>query len=99
MKYRVIIHGDALRAVEDFLDYISEVEQQPQSAIRWWQKALKKVDSLEFMPHRCPFAPENVYSENELRMLIIDRCLFIFHIDEQARSVQVVKFRHGSQLP
>ena len=38
MKYRVIIHDDALRAVEDFLDYISEVEQQPQNAIRWWQK-------------------------------------------------------------
>jgi len=50
------------------------------------------------MPRRCPLAPENEFSDYELRMLIVDHCLFIFNIDDAHRTVRVVKFRHSAQL-
>lgn len=99
MTYRVIISDGALAGVEAFLDYIAVTQQMPLTAQRWWEKALAKVETLRYMPRRCPLAPENEFSAHELRMLIVDRCLFIFHVDEDAGAVRVVKFRHGSQLP
>ncbi len=32
-------------------------------------------------------------------MLIVDRCLFLYHVEEEARAVRIIDFRHGSQLP
>ncbi len=51
------------------------------------------------MPHRCPYAPENDFENLGLRVLVVDRCLFIYTIDEELKVVRVLKFRHGSQLP
>jgi plasmid stabilization system protein ParE len=99
VTYRVIISDDALAGVVAFLDYIADTKQMPLTADRWWAKALAKVETLRTMPRRCPLAPENEFSRYELRMLIVDRCLFIFQIDEETRTVRIVKFRHGSQLP
>jgi hypothetical protein len=99
MTYRVLIADDALAAVRAFLDYIGVTQQMPLTAARWWQKALSRVETLRFMPRRCPLAPENAFSDYELRMLIVDHCLFIFNIDDANRTVRVVKFRHSAQLP
>jgi plasmid stabilization system protein ParE len=99
MTYRVIIADEALAAVERFLDYIGVEQGMPLTASRWWEKALARVETLRTMPRRCPLAPENELSAHELRMLIVDRCLFVFHVDDVDRVVYVVKFRHGAQLP
>ena len=46
-----------------------------------------------------PAGPENEFEELTIRMLIIDRCLFLYTVDDDERVVRVLKFRHGSQLP
>lgn len=99
MKYRVLVADDALDAVRAFLDYIAVTQQMPLTAARWWEKALTRIETLRFMPQRCPLAPENQFSDHELRMLIVDHCLFIFDIDDASRTVRVVTFRHSAQLP
>ncbi len=30
-------------------------------------------------------------------MLIVDRCLFLYTVDEELAVVRILKFRHGSQ--
>ena len=99
MTYRVLVSNDALDAVRAYLDYIAVSQQMPLTAARWWEKALARVETLRFMPRRCPLAPENELSDYELRMLIVNHCLFIFNIDDATRTVRVVKFRHSAQLP
>jgi len=94
-----LVTDDALDAVRGFLDFIAVTQQMPLAAARWWEKALARVETLRFMPQRCPLAPENHFSNHELRMLIVDPCLFIFNIDDATRIVRVVKFRHAAQLP
>jgi len=99
MKYRIHISDEALADDRKFLLYIAEDQQSPETAHRWWDKALAEVQSLEIFPHRYPAAQESVQSQFELRCLTVDRCLFNYHVDEAERNVVVVRFRHGSQLP
>jgi len=98
-KYRVTISDQVLDGVRDYLNFIAEDQGAPLTAVRWWEKALEKIFSLEQMPHRCPFAPENETEKLPIRMLIVDRCLFLFTIDEELSVVRILKLRHGSQLP
>ena len=95
--YRVILSDEALQGVEQYLDYIIEQTGLPNIAARWWEKAVEQIYSLDHMPHRCPLAPENETSRYELRMLIVDSCLFIYHVVEDEEKVNIVKFRHGRQ--
>jgi len=99
MKYRVIISSEALDAIDLHLDYIAVEQQVPLNAERWWRKALRAVESLNQFPHRCPHAPENDYRDYDIRMLIVDNCLFLYTIDEPSTTVRVLGFRHGSQQP
>jgi toxin ParE1/3/4 len=99
MRYRVIVTSEALASVEELLDYIAIDQQSPLTAQRWWRKAYAAVMTLEKMPHRCPYAPENAHRDYTIRMLIVDRCMFIYTVDDEARVVRVIGFRHGSQLP
>ena len=55
--------------------------------------------SLSRLPHRCPYAPENGQRGYPVRVLRVDRCLFSYTVDEAAKTVRVIAFRHGSQLP
>ncbi len=99
MKYRVIITDGALDDVEKFLNYLEFDQGSPLTAVRWWRKALGKVNTLRSMPHRCPMPPENDLRDYTIRALVVDSHLFLYRVDEETRSVEVFGFRHASQLP
>ena len=99
MTYRVIITPEALAGVEQFLDYIAIEKQSPQNAERWWRKALSLIETLDHFPQRGPLAPEDASRDCTIRMLIVDRCLFLYTVIEDEQTVRVIGFRHGSQLP
>lgn len=97
--YRVRLSDEALAAAEAYLRYIDQEQGEPLAAWRWWQKATEAIGSLSRMPDRCPPAPENEHTELTIRMLRVDRCLFLFTVEEDSAVVQILKFRHGSQQP
>lgn len=99
MKYRVIIADDALADARNCLSYIAVEEQMPETAQKWWIKALAAIDTLEFMPHRCSYAPENEVSKHTIRVLRVDNCLFLFRVVEENKTVRILRLRHGRQLP
>ncbi|TWT89058.1 Plasmid stabilization system protein [Pseudobythopirellula maris] len=99
MRYRVLLSDELLAGVERHLDYLEQQSGGPGVAARWWEKAVEQVLSLDQMPNRCPLAPENDFEELTIRMLIVDRCLFLFTVDEKESVVRVLKMRHGSQSP
>ena len=43
------------------------------TAVRWCDKAMGEIFSLDQMPHRCPYAPENASEELTIRMMIVGR--------------------------
>lgn len=95
--YRVTISDETLAGVEKHLDYLAEQTASEEIGVRWWERALEKIFSLEKLPNRCPLAPENEFEELEIRMLLVGSCLFLYTVDEPNRVVRILKFRHGSQ--
>lgn len=97
--YRVTISDETLEGVESYLDYIVEQTGFSGLAVKWWEKAFKKILSLEKMPHRCPKAPEDAFEERTIRMMIVDRFLFLYTVNDEQGVVRVLDCRHGSQEP
>ena len=83
-----------------FTEYVANEQQSPINAERWWRNAIKTIDSLTRFPHRCPPSPENEFRDYEIiRMILLRLGLILFSVDELAKIVRVIGFRHGSQLP
>ncbi len=99
MKYRVILQDDAIRAIEKHARYIAQEQQAPINALRWLEKILISVDTLEQFPHRCPYAPENDHRDYVIRMLVVQNCLLLYNVDEVSKVVHIIGFRHGRQKP
>ncbi|MEN1680595.1 MAG: type II toxin-antitoxin system RelE/ParE family toxin [Planctomycetota bacterium] len=99
MSYRVILSPAALADLDRYVEYIAVDQQMPETATRWLEKALAEVQTLSTLPNRCPPAPEDEKSQHRIRMLIVDRCLFLYRVDEATRSVRILRMRHGSQQP
>ncbi len=97
MLYRVVVSQEVFDRLEAFVDYIAIEQQAPLNAERWLRKAWQHIQTLKTFPNRCPKAPEDKQFDFTVRMLIVDRCLFLYTVDEEKREVQVFGFRHGSQ--
>ncbi len=89
----------AYDSIDAYLDFIAIEQQAPLNAQRWLKKVLRAVITLRSFPHRCQLAPENQFRTYEIRMLRVNRCIFLYTIDEHERVVRVFGFRHASQLP
>ncbi|MEN0109947.1 MAG: type II toxin-antitoxin system RelE/ParE family toxin [Planctomycetota bacterium] len=101
MAYRVVVSPQAYAELDAYVEHIATKKQAPQAAERWLRRALAAVKTLATMPHRCPIAPEDAFrvGSSTIRMLIVDRCLFLYRVHEPTRTVRVLRFRHGSRLP
>lgn len=99
MTYRVIIADEVFDRVREFSHYVAVEQQSPQNAETWLAKVFAEINSLCKMPNRYPIAPEDAQSHLTIRMMRVDRCLFLYHVDEENNVVSIVKFRHGSEQP
>jgi plasmid stabilization system protein ParE len=99
MIYRLVISPQALEAWEGFIDYLAIDQQSPITAERWLKRSWEALQTLKRFPQRCPRAPESDLYPHLIRMLQVDRCLFLFRIDDTTTTVRVLGFRYASQLP
>lgn len=99
MGYRLVIAPEAYEELDRFIEYLAVDQQSPVVAAQWLTKALAALRTLKAFPNRCPPAPENEHSRHTIRMLVVDRCLFLYRVDESAQTVRVLRFRHTRQRP
>ena len=100
MKFRVRVTDRAMRAIDDHVSYIAHEKQEPVNASRVLGAIERAIDTLETMPHRCPKAPEDAFVDDTIRMLIVKMTLLLlYRVDESAKEVTIIGFRHGSQSP
>lgn len=90
--YRVVISQSAMAALDEHVRYIAMEREAPQNAAKWLEKALRMVSTLKLFPQRCPLAPESASSNFEVRMLVVDTCVFTYRVDEANRVVRVRGF-------
>jgi toxin ParE1/3/4 len=99
MTYRVEVSGNAKAAIREYVRFIAVERKAPISAERWLAKVWDAIDSLEYFPHRCQFAPENELQTYKVRMRRVGNYLLLFTIDEATKTVHVIGFRHGHKSP
>jgi toxin ParE1/3/4 len=99
MIYRVEVSGNAKAAIREYVHFIAVERKAPISAERWLAKVWDAIDSLEYFPHRCQFAPENELTPYEVRMRRVGDYLLLFTINEATNTVHIISFRHGRKLP
>lgn len=93
--YRVVISPGAQEALDAHIKHIAIDKMEPLNAQRWLQKAYAAVDTLSMFPNRCPIAPESKFSKHTIRMLNIDKCSFLYRVDDDQDTVYVTGFLHG----
>jgi plasmid stabilization system protein ParE len=94
MKHRVNISAPAEAELDEAYCWIRD-NHSPERASRWRLGLYDKIESLEQMPTRCSFAPENDWSDLELHQLLYEWYRIIFTIHEG--EVHVLHIRHGAR--
>ena len=95
---RVIISEPAERDIEAAYRWL--VQRDPLAAIRWYNRLLEVICSLDTFPERCPLAPENKYLKSEVRQVLHGRRQHKYRIlfDIKDDEVRVLHVRHGARL-
>ena len=99
MIYSVRYTDQVRNAVLEQARYIAVDCCAPINAERWLERVWDAVDSLEQWPRRCSLAQENDFRSFEIRNISVDGYLLAYTIDDDARTVWVIGFRHGRQQP
>jgi plasmid stabilization system protein ParE len=96
-NFQVVILPSAEIDIEDAYVWIAEHDEE--AAVRWFNRLMDVISSLETFPERCPLAPEAKFFKAEVREIFHGhrqhkyRVLFILSECE----VRIVHVRHGAR--
>jgi plasmid stabilization system protein ParE len=96
--YQVIILPAAERDIGGVYEWLAG--QDAEAAIRWYNRMLAVIFSLDTFPERCPLAPESEFFNSEIREIFHGRrqhkYRVLFAVSEN--EVHVLHVRHGARL-
>lgn len=95
MSYRVEVGKQAESSIWDQAQFILAESGFPQRAVEWVERCYDFIATLEDCPHRCALALGSDRRDFETRKLNFGPYIILFHIDEDAKVVHVIGFRHG----
>jgi toxin ParE1/3/4 len=94
ITFRIEITEAAYKSIKEIFDHISL--DHPDTAIRFLNGLMKKIDTLDQFPLRCPEIPENQNSGSQYRQMLYGAYRTIFQVD--GTTVFIIKIVHGAQL-
>ena len=96
--YQVILLPAAERDIGEAYEWLAA--QDAEAAVRWYNRLLEVVLSLEIFPERCPLAPETNFLDEKIREIFHGRrqhkYRILFTVSEN--KVHVLHIRHGARL-
>ena len=98
-KYRVSVSSAATDKIAEYAIYIAEQSCSLDVADRWIDRVFDAIDGLDFFPQRFGLAEEDAHRDFEIRRLVIGNYLALYHVNDDAKTVRVIGFRHASRLP
>lgn len=93
-KYEVNISVNAQSDLEHIFFYIAE--DSINNAKNFILELEKKIYSLETMPERFPFIPENIFFQTNYRHIVHKKYRVIYKICDN--SVYILRVIHGAKL-
>jgi plasmid stabilization system protein ParE len=96
--HQVIILPAAERDIGEAYEWLAE--QDAEAAIRWYNRLLEVIFSLDTFPERCPLAPESEFFNAEIREIFHGRRQYKYRIlfTTSENEVHVLHVRHGARL-
>jgi len=97
-RFEVIILPSAERDIGEAYEWIAESDAG--AAIRWYNRLMELIFSLDTFPERCPLAPESEFLNREIREIFHGRRQFKYRIlfTVGKDTVHVLHIRHGARL-
>src|SRR5688572_26613184 len=97
MAHAVHITARALREIDGALDWLAERSRAV--AVRWHERLMQAVRSLENNPERCALAPESEWYPGEVRQLLHGKGRGVYRILFEVRgdTVYILRVRHSAQ--
>jgi len=97
MAYKVRVSRPAEQDIEQAFIFIGD--RSPRAAITWLNSVQQAITSLANMPNRASFIPENIRLKSQYRHLIHDNYRIVFQVDEEKKTVSVIRVYHSSRSP
>lgn len=97
-SYQVIILPSAESNINDAYAWL--IERDVDAAIRWYNRLMELILSLNTFPERAPLAPEAKSLRREIREIFHGRRQYKYRIlfTVTANTVHILHVRHGSRL-
>lgn len=96
-EYAVKITRQARTQMEEIVDYIAFVLQEPQTALRLLDCLDAEIASLSRFPGRVALTEDEPWHSLGIHKLPVKNYLVYFWIDKECRIVQVTAVIHGSR--
>lgn len=95
MNYEVRMTEQAIRQIEETVQYISKILLEPETALKWADTLQSEIGKLSFMPLRYPLTEEEPWHEKGIRKMSIRNFLVYYLIDEKNKIVWVTAAIYG----
>ena len=97
MAHSVYITARALAEIDEALDWFAN--QSEAAALRWHERLIAAIRSLEHRPERCELAPEADWFGVPIRQPLYGKRRSVYRILFEIRSKKVVilRVRHSAQ--
>ncbi len=98
MTYRIIIEPTARQGIREAVRW-KTANVSPTLAARWYNRLLRKIDTLKTHPTRCPLAAENDKFPEEIRQLLYGKRRNTYRIIFTIRpdTVHVLYVEHAAK--
>ncbi|TWT87245.1 Plasmid stabilization system protein [Pseudobythopirellula maris] len=99
MSYWVEVTPEAQEEIDRYVLYLINEQQAPETALRMLHRIEAEIASLVTFPHAGFRPPEDGHRDYLIRCRLVDHSLVLYHVDDDAKKVFVIGFRHGARLP
>lgn len=95
MTYKVKITSLALSQLNETVNYISEILQVPETALKWLDLLQKEIASLSEMPNRYSLTEEEPWRTRGIRKLPVKGFIVYYLVIEETKTVWVTAVVYG----
>ena len=95
MRYEVKLTTQAIRQIEETVQYISKILFAPETARKWADTLQREIRKLDSMPSRYPLIEEEPWRTKGIRKMPVKNFLVYYLVDEEKKTVWVTAVIYG----
>lgn len=89
-KYNIKIYKSAIKDLEDIVEYVNTLSEEP--AIRIYDNIIKKIESLNELPERCPYLKDPNLRLKGYRGLIVDNFVVFYVVKDNIVQIRRILY-------